>query len=690
MNFRTVLQVMSFLATSMVPTSLMAQAPASGDGNWPKEIVTDQIHLLLYQPQADTWTDNRIEARSAVMLTQLGDPKQMFGMIVMNARTEIDRETRTVSLEDINIKEVNLPSAGSLQPVLLKAVRDSVPDWPKTVSLDRLLADLSITQAQTQAESIRLKNDPPRIVFSTTPAVLIIIDGEPIYKPVEGTRYTRVMNTLALLLFDSSGGTFYLDGGRWWMTAPSLNGPWSAVADPPQEIAGIKDQLKKEEDQEEQSAPANPNEVPPAVYVSTVPAELVVTNGNPQYAPIAKTNLLYVTNTESDIFMDSKSQQYYALLAGRWFTARSTNGPWGWVPGDRMPRDFSRIPPESPQGHVLASIPGTEQAKEAVIANQIPQTATVRRSEAKLDVRYDGPPRFMPIQGTSMEYAVNTITEVIHAEGRYYAIQHGVWFVADSPLGPWVVADMIPAVIYTIPPNSPLYHARYAYVYGATPEYVYVGYTPGYLGAYAYDGVVVFGTGWGYPGLLCGDYWCGGPWTWGFGFQFSYWGGGWFFRPAGHYWWYHNPPFAHRIYSEHWNPQWRGSNPTWIRNNVNVYKHWQGNALAARTLPGLQRGAVAPLSRGASRPDMYAGRDGQVYQHNQRGWSAPNNSGQWQRVPSNPGLEQQRQSRSLGQSRQDEFQRRGQTPGIPRTASPRGRTSAPPRSAAPPRGGGHR
>jgi len=687
MNFPTLLQVTSLLVVSTVPASLLAQTPANSDGNWPKEIVTDQIHLLLYQPEVDTWKDNRIEARSALRMTQLGDPKEMFGTIVMSARTEVDRETRTVSFEDINIKEVNLPSSGSLQPILLKAVRDSSPDWPKTVSLDRLLADLSINQAQSQAEGIRLKNDPPRVVFSTVPAVLIIIDGEPVYKPVEGTHYSRVMNTLALILFDSSINTFYLDGERWWMSATSLNGPWSVATNPPQEIVDIRDQLKKQEDQEEAGALANPNETPPVVYVSTGPAELVVTTGNPQYAPIAKTKLLYVTNTDNDIFIDSKSQQYYTLLAGRWFTAKSTNGPWEWVSGDRLPRDFSRIPPESPKGHVLAAIPGTEQAKEAVIANQIPQTATVRRSEAKLEVHYDGPPRFVPIQGTSMEYAVNTISEVIHAEGRYYAIQHGIWFVADSPLGPWVVADMIPAVIYTIPPSSPLYHVRYAYVYGATPEYVYVGYTPGYLGAYAYDGTVVFGTGWWYPGTLCGDYWCGWPWTWGFGFQFSYWGGGWFWHPMGHHWWYHNPPFAHRIYSEHWNPQWRGSNRTWIRNNVNIYGHWQGNTLAGRALPGLQHGPAAAPSHGAPHPDVYAGRNGQVYQHNERGWSTPNSSGQWQRVPSNPGLERQRQSRSLGQSRQDEFQRRGQTPGIPRTGTFSGRTSAPPRSTSQPRGG---
>jgi hypothetical protein len=138
--------------------ALLAQVSDGGGGNWPKEIVTDQIHLLLYQPQADTWKDNRIETRSAVMMTQRGDPKQMLGMIVTSARTEVDRERRTISFEDINIKEVNLPSAGSLQPVLLKAVHDSIPDWPKTVSLDRLLADLSIP-----APSCARLTEPPRV-----------------------------------------------------------------------------------------------------------------------------------------------------------------------------------------------------------------------------------------------------------------------------------------------------------------------------------------------------------------------------------------------------------------------------------------------------------------------------------------------------------------------------------------------
>ncbi len=83
---------------------------------------------------------------------------------------------------------------------------------------------------------------------------------------------------------------------------------------------------------------------------------------------------------------------------------------------------------------MLASIPGTEQAREAVITNQIPRTATVRRSEAKLTVHYDGDPIFRPIEGTSMECAINTSSEVLHAAGRYYAVEHGVWFIASRDL----------------------------------------------------------------------------------------------------------------------------------------------------------------------------------------------------------------------------------------------------------------
>ena len=96
-------------------------------------------------------------------------------------------------------------------------------------------------------------------------------------------------------------------------------------------------------------------------------------------------------------------------------------------------------------------------------------------------------------------------------------MQNGVWFVATSLDGPWSVAASVPAEIYSIPPSSPLYYLTSVQVYGATPDVVYSGYTPGYYGTVLdSDGVVVYGTGYYYPPWIGTD-WYGFPCTYGFG-----------------------------------------------------------------------------------------------------------------------------------------------------------------------------
>ena len=46
------------------------------------------------------------------------------------------------------------------------------------------------------------------------------------------------------------------------------------------------------------------------------------------------------------------------------------------------------------------------------------------------------------------------------------------------------MATSVPAVIYSIPPSSPVHYVTYVRVYDWTPQVVYVGYTPGYYGTY--------------------------------------------------------------------------------------------------------------------------------------------------------------------------------------------------------------
>src|SRR5262249_38555971 len=262
---------------------------------------------------------------------------------------------------------------------------------------------------------------------------------------------------------------------------------------------------------------------PNVVYVSTVPTELIETSGPPTWSPIAGTELLTATNTKAHLFLELKTQLTYVLISGRWFRARSTDGPWEYVPGGQLPPDFAKIPEQGPAGVVLASIPGTPQAQKAVIANSIPQTATVNRSAAHFTATYDGAPKFVPITSTSLQYAINSPTPIIRVDRTtYYSLYNAVWFVAAAPTGPWTVAVSVPGVIYTIPVSSPMHYVTYVRVYGSTPTVVYVGYTPGYLGTVVTsDGVVVYGTGVVYPAYV-GTVWYPPPPTYGYGAGFAW------------------------------------------------------------------------------------------------------------------------------------------------------------------------
>ena len=195
------------------------------------------------------------------------------------------------------------------------------------------------------------------------------------------------------------------------------------------------------------------------------------------------------------------------------------SGPWGFVDGKSLPEKFAAIPESSPKAGVLVSVPGTGPAKEALIANSIPQTATITRNEAQLKVKYDGDPQFKNIEGTDLQYAVNTATPVIQVDDKnYYAVENAVWFVGATPGGPWAVATSVPAAIYSIPPSSSLHYVTYVKVYRSTPDVVYVGYTPGYYGTVVSSttSTVVYGTGWYYPPYI-GRYWYGAPYTYGVG-----------------------------------------------------------------------------------------------------------------------------------------------------------------------------
>src|ERR1044072_2356517 len=549
------------------------------DEGWPRRFTLGANSAAVYQPQIEEWSGNSLSARAAIAITEPQSKQQVYGVLWFSARAEIDKVNRLVTLSDFKMKKVSLPMAPDKAAAFEAAFQTRADKQVNVIALDRLLADMAINHATTNSTSYEVKNDPPQILFSTRAALLVLVDGAPVFRPVKDTSVERIINTRVLIA--RAEGKFYLRLMDGWLESQNLNGPWTIAGQTPNDLKKALDAAitTKQVDLLDRSkrslADAIRQNAAPTISVSPQPAELLQTQGEPQVATIEGTDLIYVTNTESDIFVHAPSQEHYILLSGRWFKSQSMLGPWQYVSGEKLPADFAKIPATHAKAAVLVSVPGTPQAKEALTANAIPQTATITRSAASLNADFDGSPQFKPIESTTLMYATNTSTPVIRVDARsYYAVQNGVWFVATSAVGPWIRATSVPVSIYTIPVSSPLHYVTYVKVYGSTPEVVYVGYTPGYYGTVVTSSsVVVYGTGWYYPAYV-GAYWYGRPYTYGYGAAFT-WGvaTGWGLAYGYGYGWYgaaaYHGPYgwggvaATNVYGQWGNVAYAGTRAAW-------------------------------------------------------------------------------------------------------------------------------
>ncbi|HSE95777.1 MAG TPA: carbohydrate-binding family V/XII, partial [Methylomirabilota bacterium] len=507
-------------------------AAGAANAPWPRELTEGDRTYTVYQPQIEKWDGTRLHARAAFSVETKASPLERFGVVWYSARADVDRVSRQVALTDFRIEKVAFPSEPGRAAEYQTVLERRLPQGVARISLDRVQAELAITEAQAGGATPReVKNDPPRVVFSATPAILVRVDGKPVLRQVDGSSLVRVVNSWALILVDQKVGKHYLRAVGRWFEASTLDGPWTAVPRAPAGVDAAMQAVAKGErvnlldDAGPEVQDALTRGLLPTIHVSTVPAELIQTRGRPDYEPIEGTDLLHVRNSSANILLDPTDQRHYVPLSGRWFRSASlTEGPWEYVAHDKLPAAFAKIPDGHPRGAVLASVPGTPQAKEALIDNSIPQTAEVSRATTTYRATYEGAARFEPIEGTALHYAVNSPVPVIQVDSRsYYSLKDGVWFMATAPTGPWTVATTVPAAIYTIPVSSPLYYVTYVRVYGSTPQTVSVGYTPGYYGTVvAPANVVVYGTGYVYPPLYVGSYWYPYPTTYGYGAGFGW------------------------------------------------------------------------------------------------------------------------------------------------------------------------
>jgi len=464
--------------------------------SWPRVFDRNGVHVIVYQPQVRAWQKFRaLVADTAISITDPGQ-KPVLGVVSWKAETITDVSARTVYVSHIEVLDARFPSLDAAHAAAFQArLHEVYPTLTMTIGLPRMIA--SLEHLNEPVRSVAANTEPPKILVSTVPAIVLLVDGKPILTPISGSTLQYVVNTNWDLFYD--GSDYYLLDGKTWLKAKELVGPWTATLKIPAEISKLPAK-QNWDDVLKAVPPVATGKVAPKVLFTDKPAELLVFGGKPAYMKIPGTGLSYATNTENKVFLSGPDNQIYVLLSGRWFRAASVDGPWSYA-GDSLPPDFALIPKGHSYSDVLVSVPGTQEASDAVLLSQVPTTAVVNKAEAAAAVKvaYAGPAKFEPIPSTTMTYAVNTAEKVIRVGDLYYLCFQGVWFISTTPNGPWKTADSVPAVIYTIPPTSPVYNVTYVVVSNPTPTTVQTSYSSGYLGVFVVGTVVVYGTGYYYP-----------------------------------------------------------------------------------------------------------------------------------------------------------------------------------------------
>src|SRR6185503_8326489 len=138
----------------------------------------------------------------------------------------------------------------------------------RVIALDRVLANLD--KSGLVIKNVEgVKADPPAIYFSKTPAVIVNLDGDPIWSPIKENDLKYAVNTNWDLFQHVPTNTYYLRNNESWLKATDIKGTWS----PAGTLPGSFGKLPAEENWKDVKAnlPGKPVKVAPKVFVSATP-----------------------------------------------------------------------------------------------------------------------------------------------------------------------------------------------------------------------------------------------------------------------------------------------------------------------------------------------------------------------------------------------------------------------------------
>jgi hypothetical protein len=328
-------------------------AIAQQDG-WPRTVALDEGMVTIYAPQLEAMDGGVLYYRAALAYRADADAEPIFGAGWLKSTVEIDEKNDIVEPAGMELTQTRFPDGTTdIEAELATALTRQSIRW----NLDFTVAELEAALDAAEAESLaaqRLKSTPPKITYRDRPAILVSIDGDPVLREIEESPYQAVINTPFPLITD--GKSYYLNAAKGaWYRATAVAGPYRFDKSPPEDIVEMVESAEQksqtgsqsESDQKEPETPITAENAP-EIVVSTVPAELIVTEGPADFVPLVE-DLLVLKNSNSDVFLHVGDQKYYIVLSGRWYQSGSLAGPWENQPADELPAAFAQIPEDSAQ-----------------------------------------------------------------------------------------------------------------------------------------------------------------------------------------------------------------------------------------------------------------------------------------------------------------------------------------------------
>jgi len=93
------------------PNNNKPPAKAPAEQAWPRAFTSGDDTFKIYQPQVDRWEVNQIHLYSAVELKIGKETAARYGVVWFQARTEVDKVNRMVTLDRAKVTEVKFPAA---------------------------------------------------------------------------------------------------------------------------------------------------------------------------------------------------------------------------------------------------------------------------------------------------------------------------------------------------------------------------------------------------------------------------------------------------------------------------------------------------------------------------------------------------------------------------------------------------